>query len=311
MLQVGRIEQAARPAAQPVGGRRWSRSRSPAGTASPATWLPSPTTSRCTSCPPASGAAPRWNSREALRYRDVSAVGRRIDGAYRASAAYLEHGRPMPLMAPKPLPPRWVRRVVLAPAMVGVTVALLVTLPVWLLRRGRGVAAAARAGCGPLRVLWVGSSALVLESASPDRRCSGCGSPPGSAALVRTPPFQRVHYRARRLVPAGACTARRRGCSGCGWRSRARPRTSTSAGRCWCSAGTPGPGDSFLLIHALVNWYAREPRIVLAAALQWDPAIDVVLNRLPNRFLVRPAVDDGRAADRRHWRPRSTATTPS
>jgi ABC-type cobalamin/Fe3+-siderophores transport system ATPase subunit len=25
-----------------------------------------------------------------------------------------------------------------------------------------------------------------------------------------------------------------------------------------------GPGDSFLLLHALVNWYAREPRIVLA-----------------------------------------------
>jgi 1-acyl-sn-glycerol-3-phosphate acyltransferase len=46
-----------------------------------------------------------------------------------------------------------------------------------------------------------------------------------------------------------------------------------------------GPGDSFLLMHALVNWYAREPRIVLAAALQWDPALDVVLNRLPNRFL--------------------------
>jgi 1-acyl-sn-glycerol-3-phosphate acyltransferase len=46
-----------------------------------------------------------------------------------------------------------------------------------------------------------------------------------------------------------------------------------------------GPGDSFLLVHALVNWYAREPRIVLAADLQWDPALDVVLNRLPSRFL--------------------------
>ena len=53
-----------------------------------------------------------------------------------------------------------------------------------------------------------------------------------------------------------------------------------------------GPGDSFLLVHALTNWYAREPRIVLAAALQWDPALDVVLNRLPNRFLTTggPAV---------------------
>ena len=71
-----------------------------------------------------------------------------------------------------------------------------------------------------------------------------------------------------------------------------------------------GPGDSFLLLHALVNWYAREPRIVLAAALQWDPAIDVVLNRLPNRFL---STGGRRASSARsgRWRPRSTATTPS
>ena len=46
-----------------------------------------------------------------------------------------------------------------------------------------------------------------------------------------------------------------------------------------------GPGDSFILIHALVNWFAREPRIVLKATLQWDPAVDVLLNRLPNRFI--------------------------
>jgi 1-acyl-sn-glycerol-3-phosphate acyltransferase len=56
-----------------------------------------------------------------------------------------------------------------------------------------------------------------------------------------------------------------------------------------------GPGDSFLVVHALLNWYAREPRIVLKDTLQWDPAIDVLLNRLPNRF-IRP--DPGRDADR-------------
>src|SRR5512144_1756585 len=50
-----------------------------------------------------------------------------------------------------------------------------------------------------------------------------------------------------------------------------------------------GPGDSFLLTHALVNWYAREPRIVLKDTLQWDPMIDVVLNRLPNRFVSTAA----------------------
>lgn len=47
-----------------------------------------------------------------------------------------------------------------------------------------------------------------------------------------------------------------------------------------------GPGDSFLLIHALVNWFHREPRIVLKATLQWDPIIDVILNRLPSRFIT-------------------------
>ncbi|GLY19186.1 acyltransferase [Kineosporia sp. NBRC 101677] len=46
-----------------------------------------------------------------------------------------------------------------------------------------------------------------------------------------------------------------------------------------------GPGDSFLLVHALMNWYDREPRIVLKDTMQWDPAIDIVLNRLPTRFI--------------------------
>jgi 1-acyl-sn-glycerol-3-phosphate acyltransferase len=46
-----------------------------------------------------------------------------------------------------------------------------------------------------------------------------------------------------------------------------------------------GPGDSFLIVHALLDWYDREPRIVLKDTLQWDPAIDIVLNRLPNRFI--------------------------
>ena len=55
-----------------------------------------------------------------------------------------------------------------------------------------------------------------------------------------------------------------------------------------------GPGDSFILIHALVNWFHREPRIVLKESLQWDPAIDVLLNRLPNRFIA--SGPDGREA---------------
>jgi 1-acyl-sn-glycerol-3-phosphate acyltransferase len=46
-----------------------------------------------------------------------------------------------------------------------------------------------------------------------------------------------------------------------------------------------GPGDSFTLIHALMHWYAREPRVVLKDTLAWDPAVDVVMNRIPARFV--------------------------
>ncbi|CCG03656.1 lysophospholipid acyltransferase family protein [Blastococcus saxobsidens] len=47
-----------------------------------------------------------------------------------------------------------------------------------------------------------------------------------------------------------------------------------------------GPGDSFLLVHTLMNRdHLRRPRIVLKDVLQFDPLIDVYLNRLPNHFV--------------------------
>ena len=46
-----------------------------------------------------------------------------------------------------------------------------------------------------------------------------------------------------------------------------------------------GPGDSFMLMYALLHWYHREPRVVLKNTLAWDPAIDVILNRVPARFI--------------------------
>ena len=48
-----------------------------------------------------------------------------------------------------------------------------------------------------------------------------------------------------------------------------------------------GPGDSFLLVHTLMNRdHLRQPRIVLKDVLQLDPLIDVYLNRLPNHFVT-------------------------
>lgn len=46
-----------------------------------------------------------------------------------------------------------------------------------------------------------------------------------------------------------------------------------------------GPGDSFLLIHALLSHYGRRPRVVLKDTLALDPLIDVLLHRLPSQFI--------------------------
>lgn len=46
-----------------------------------------------------------------------------------------------------------------------------------------------------------------------------------------------------------------------------------------------GPGNSLLLVGTLMIGYQRRPRIVMLAKLQWEPLFDVMLNRLPNRFI--------------------------
>ncbi|MEX2289251.1 MAG: 1-acyl-sn-glycerol-3-phosphate acyltransferase [Mycobacteriales bacterium] len=48
-----------------------------------------------------------------------------------------------------------------------------------------------------------------------------------------------------------------------------------------------GPGDSLLLVRTLMDRdHLRRPRIVLKDALQWDPLLDVYLNRLPSAFVT-------------------------
>jgi 1-acyl-sn-glycerol-3-phosphate acyltransferase len=46
-----------------------------------------------------------------------------------------------------------------------------------------------------------------------------------------------------------------------------------------------GPGDSFLIVHMLLSLYRRRPHIVMKGALQFDPVLDVVINRLPHAFV--------------------------
>ncbi|GAB3815354.1 1-acyl-sn-glycerol-3-phosphate acyltransferase [Micromonospora zhanjiangensis] len=194
-----------------------------------------------------------------------------------------------------PLPPRWFRRVVIAPAVVLLAVLLLCTLPVWLVL-SVVLSPFAPGRLRPLRVCWLAIIYVVWDAAALVALfvlwlVSGFGW------RKRSPVFQRAHY-----VLAGWFLR------ALFWQSRWTLRLHIEVVGTDPDVALPGrpelvvsrhagPGDSFILIHALVNWFHREPRIVLKAALQWDPAVDVLLNRLPNRFIAPGSTAAGSLAE--------------
>lgn len=191
-----------------------------------------------------------------------------------------------------PLPPRWVRRLLLAPGVVLLAVAVVTTLPAWALL-ALAASPLVPGRLRPLRLLWIGTVYLVWDAAAL-LALFALWLASGFGARKRSPAFQRAHY-----VLAGQFLRV------LFWQARWTLRLSIDVVGTDPDTALPGrpelvlcrhagPGDSFILIHALVNWFHREPRIVLKESLQWDPAIDVLLNRLPSRFIAPGP--DGREA---------------
>ncbi|MGZ5418522.1 MAG: lysophospholipid acyltransferase family protein [Nocardioides sp.] len=174
------------------------------------------------------------------------------------------------------------RRVVLAPALIVLTVMLLTTVPLWLL-----VAAVLSpivpGRLRPLRLLSLAMLHLVLESLMLIE-LFGLWIASGFGAFIRRPFFERIHYdivqtylviffrEARRVVRLKIVT-------------EGDPPDAFPGHPLLVCCRHAGPGDSFTLMYALMHWYGREPRVVLKDTLAWDPAIDVILNRLPSRFI--------------------------
>ncbi len=178
----------------------------------------------------------------------------------------------------------WVlRRMVIAPAVVLLTILLWVTFPLWL------IVAAALSPIVPgkwraLRLMWVFVLYLTCEAVMLVVLL-GLWLASGFGARVRTPYFEGIHYD---LVQGVMWVFFREA------RRVLALRIETDGPSPDAHPGKPilvccrhaGPGDSFVLIHALMHWYAREPRVVLKDTLAWDPMIDVILRRIPARFIT-------------------------
>ncbi|WP_127935586.1 1-acyl-sn-glycerol-3-phosphate acyltransferase [Nonomuraea polychroma] len=187
------------------------------------------------------------------------------------------------------LPPRILRRIVLAPLVIVVTVFMLVTLPFWLL-----VTAAASLRLPPpqrrgLRFVWFAVAWLTLESAVLIA-CLWLWVAGGARRQER-------HYDLIRWFLAKVYAAAVRIFRLTLDVQEPEPTEEERAARLTrpviVLSRHAGPGDSFLLIYHLLALYRRRPRIVMKAALQYDPSLDVVINRLPNAFVPRTSGQQG------------------
>ena len=185
----------------------------------------------------------------------------------------------------------WFRRLVLAPAVIALTLVIWSTIPLWL------VAAAALSPVvpgrlRPLRLLSLLLMHLTLESLLLVE-LFGLWLASGFGYFIRRPFFERIHYdlvqaylviffrEARRVARLEIVT-------------EGRPPDAHPGEPLLVCCRHAGPADSFTLMYALMHWYGREPRVVLKDTLAWDPAIDVILNRLPNRLISgKPARGPG------------------
>src|SRR5215470_4065481 len=188
------------------------------------------------------------------------------------------------------LPPRLLRRVVLAPLVIALAVALLVLSPLIALlavtfslvrRSPSGRMRGVRLLLFALAWLTGGTATLFM--------CLGLWLVSGFGGRMHTEPFQSRHYAIMRWfldVIYNTATGT------FGLRVEV-DEPELTAGEQAARLAQPvivlsrhaGPGDSLLLVHHLLSVYGRRPRVVMKATMQLDPSLDVVANRLPNVFV--------------------------
>jgi 1-acyl-sn-glycerol-3-phosphate acyltransferase len=195
------------------------------------------------------------------------------------------------------LPPRLIRRLVVAPLVIVIALAFIVLSPfLALLALVFGLAARSRPGrMRSLRLTCFALIWLVAETAALFMLLvlwivSGFGG------RLRTEPYQSRHYAVVRwfldVMYDGA--ARTYGLRVEVDEPELTPeeRIARLARPVIVLSRHAGPGDSFLLIHQLLSVYGRRPRVVMKSALQLDPTLDLLGNRLPNVFIEHAKIGE-------------------
>lgn len=185
------------------------------------------------------------------------------------------------------LPPRWIRRVVLAPIIPLLAVLGVVTLPIAI----PVVAFTTRYLPGRLKVfglVWVALVWLYRETVGVFV-LFGLWLISGFGTRLDRPWFRDAHVRLLGWYVWGLVGACQRNLG-------VRIVTESAPGALVVEPRIPstpmlvlsrhaGAGDSFLLGHLLVNTFDRVPAVVLKDTMQWVPSIDIALNRFPNAFI--------------------------
>ncbi|HYN98155.1 MAG TPA: 1-acyl-sn-glycerol-3-phosphate acyltransferase [Actinomycetota bacterium] len=178
------------------------------------------------------------------------------------------------------LPPKFLRRLILAPLVVALCLAWIAASPVLLLAAGlygllldRKLRAA--------RVLAFATVYMIYEVVS-IVALFGLWVGSGLGLGMQSEGMQRIHFGymrwwLKRINRAAGRFFR--------LRIEIEDPPARKAGPVLVFSRHAGPGNSLMLVGTLMIGYHRLPRIVMLAKLQWDPFFDIVGNRLPNRFI--------------------------
>jgi len=191
------------------------------------------------------------------------------------------------------LPPRGVRRLVSAPLVVVMAVALAILAPplailslAFHLVRSRTKPGSKKRHMRALRVVCFALIWFLGETAALTV-CLCLWIVSGFGGRLDTEPYQSRHYAVMQWFLNLLYRAARHTC-GLRVEVSGPPGEASLDGRPLIVLSRhAGPGDSLLLVHHLLTACGRRPRVVMKASLQLDPSLDVVANRLPMAFVHR------------------------